>query len=58
MSSLKLRQRLTDEVVRDIKMMLLYSGLTQIEIVRYHNTAQSTVSEIKSGDLYRNVDIH
>jgi len=58
MISLKLRPRLTDEVVRDIKMMFLYSCLTQIEIARYHNIAQSTVSDIKSGDLYRNVDIH
>lgn len=52
------RAKLTDDVVIDIKLMLIYSHLTQKEISDYHKTAQSTVSAIKRGDLYSHVDLH
>lgn len=48
---------MTNDKVRDIKMMLIYSGLTQTEIAKYHGIAPGKVSAIKTGDLYREVDL-
>lgn len=49
--------KLTDEKVKDVKMMLIYSGLQISEIARYHGISQSQVSHIKCGDCYAHVDL-
>lgn len=48
---------LSDDEIRDIKMMLIYSGLTQQEIATYHHTSQATISGIKYGDIYSHIDL-
>ena len=48
---------LSAEAVKDIKMMLIYSGLTISEIAKNKGISQSQVSRIKHGDCYADVDI-
>lgn len=45
------------EKIKDVKMMLLFSGLKQREIAAYHSVPQSRVSEIKNGDIYSHIDV-
>lgn len=45
------------EDVKDIKLMLLFSGLTQQEIAEFKGTSQRCVSNIHRGDTYKQVDI-
>ena len=48
---------ISDDEVKDIKLLLLWSGLTVNEIARYKNVKQNQVSRIKHGDCYSNIDI-
>ena len=52
-----LHSHLSIETIKDIKMMLLYSGLSVSDIARYKGLSQSQVSHIKNGDRYSNIDI-
>jgi len=45
------------EKVKDIKLMLLFSGLKVKEIARYHGISPGSVSQIKRGDIWADVDI-
>lgn len=50
-------RKLSDETIKDIKLMLLYSGLKGCEIARYNAIPQSRVSEIKRCDIHADIDI-
>lgn len=52
-----LASHLSDGNVKDIKMMLIYSGLSITNIARYKNISQQQVTRIKLGDCYSSVDI-
>lgn len=48
---------LPDDEVKDIKMMLIYSGLTITQIAMYKKLSTSQVTRIKLGDCYSQIDI-
>ena len=49
--------KLSPETVKDIKMMLIYSGLSDSAIARYKAISQSQVTRIKLGDCYSQIDM-
>jgi hypothetical protein len=51
------KPKLTPSKVKDIKLMLIFSGLKVCEIARYHNITPGQVSQIKLGDIWGYVDI-
>ncbi len=52
-----MKNRISDEAVKDIKMMLLFSHMSTVEIARFKGVSQSQVARIKLGDAYVGVDI-
>ena len=52
-----LDSHLDNETVKDVKFLLIYSGLKQQEIADFKGIPQSTVAQIKCGDIYANIDI-
>jgi transcriptional regulator with XRE-family HTH domain len=49
--------KLSIEDIKDVKMMLIYSGLTQKEIARFKGCSVAMISFIKLGECHENIDI-
>lgn len=52
-----LASHLSNSNVKDIKMMLIYSGLSITDIAKYKHISQQQVTRIKLGDCYSQIDI-
>ena len=50
-------RKLSVEDVKEMKFLLLWSGLTNSEIARYTNTSVNKVTRTKHGLEYREIDI-
>lgn len=51
------KRKLSDEEVKEIKFLLIYSGLTFNEIARLTKTSYNKVHRIKHGYEYRDIDL-